>query len=287
VLTDKGAQDKRLLLLEEEFAGVLKVAGREGNSLSAIIRQAWDKGDLRPLTKTNPIRATGAHISIIAHITKDELLRHLTETEQSNGFANRFLWLLVKRSKVIPHPQGVPEETLSPLIEQLRKAVVFARKTTRMDRDAEAEALWEGVYPELSKGKPGLFGAIIGRAEAQVMRLACLYALLDCSAIVKKEHLNAALALWDYAEDSARLIFGDALGDPMADEIHCVLLQHPEGQTRTDISFLFGRNRKAGEIDRALRTLLAAGMARREEEQTAGRPAERWFACTKKTKETK
>src|SRR5262249_26161673 len=114
-----------------------------------------------------------------------------------------------------------------------------------------------------------------------------LYALLDHSAIVKREHLKAAIALWDYAEESACLIFGDALGDSVADEIYGVLLQHPEGQTRTDISFLFGRNRKAGEIDRALKALLATRKAHREEEQTGGRPAERWFACTKKTKETK
>jgi len=65
-LLDQGATDKRRLLVEEELAGALKVATREGNSLSAVIRQAWDKGDLRPLTKNNPIRATGAHISIIS-----------------------------------------------------------------------------------------------------------------------------------------------------------------------------------------------------------------------------
>lgn len=288
ILLDEGVEDKRLLLVEEEFAGVLKVAGREGNSLSAVIRQAWDKGELRPLTKNNPIRATGAHISILAHITNEELLRHLNETEQTNGFANRFLWILVKRSKVIPRPVGVPAEQLSPLVERLQKAVDCARKTTVMDRDKEAETLWERVYPELSEGKPGLFGGIIARAEVQVMRLACLYALLDCSSLAGKSHLEAALAVWEYAEESARLIFGDALGDPIADEIDVTLRQHPEGLTRTDISHVFGRNRKAGEITRALNVLLKAGKARRKEgKDTGGRPSERWYAITKKTKETK
>ena len=70
---------------------------REGNTLSAIIRQAWDSGNLHPLTKNSPIRATDAHISIIGHITREELLRYLTETEQANGFANRFIWLMVYR----------------------------------------------------------------------------------------------------------------------------------------------------------------------------------------------
>jgi hypothetical protein len=99
VLVDKGEADKRLLLVEEEFSQALKVMSREGNILSPIIRQAWDHGNLRSLTKNDPNRATNAHISIIAHITRGELLRHLVETEQTNGFANRVCWLLVARSK--------------------------------------------------------------------------------------------------------------------------------------------------------------------------------------------
>ena len=109
VLVDEGVEDKRLMLVEEELSQALKVMAREGNILSAIIRQAWDGGNLNPLTKSNPIKATGAHISIIGHITKEELLRYLTDTEQANGFANRFIWLLVYRSKCILNPVGVPE----------------------------------------------------------------------------------------------------------------------------------------------------------------------------------
>jgi hypothetical protein len=44
------------------------------------------------------------------------------------------------------------------------------------------------------------------------MRLSALYALLDKSAVVKADHLKAALALWEYCEASARFIFGEALG---------------------------------------------------------------------------
>ena len=35
----------------------------------------------------------------------------------------------------------------------------------------------------LSEAKPGMSGAVIGRAEAQVMRLSAIYALLDKSAL--------------------------------------------------------------------------------------------------------
>lgn len=77
VETDAGVADKRLLLLETEFASVLKVLTREGNTLSALMRQAWDSDELRTLTKTSPTKASGAHITVVAHITIEELLRYL------------------------------------------------------------------------------------------------------------------------------------------------------------------------------------------------------------------
>jgi len=95
-VVDEGVKDKRLLICEAEFSAPLKVMSREGNTLSATIRQAWDSGMLRILTKNSPAKATGAHISILGHITRGELLRYLNDTELGNGFANRFLWVCVQ-----------------------------------------------------------------------------------------------------------------------------------------------------------------------------------------------
>lgn len=282
VIVDHGVQDKRLLPVEEEFAQALKVMSREGNILSPTLRQAWDSGDLHPLTKNNPIRATGAHISIIGHITEGELLRHLTETEQGNGFANRFLWLQVRRSKAIPKPTGAPEEVLGPLVERLRQAVEFAGGVKQMERDPDAAALWAEIYPVLSEGKPGLLGAVLARAEVQVMRLACIYALLDCSPVVRPCDLKAALALWDYSEASARRIFGGRLGNPAADRILAAL--RASGQlSETDIRDLFGRHKSSAEIDQALDLLLRLGFATPVAESTGGRPRTVWKVATKAT----
>src|SRR5262249_54087636 len=65
VILDHGVSDKRLLVVETEFARPLQAMRREGATLSAIVRQAWDGGNLRSLVKGNPYRATGAHVSII------------------------------------------------------------------------------------------------------------------------------------------------------------------------------------------------------------------------------
>jgi hypothetical protein len=280
VRVDEGVSDKRLLVLEEEFSQGLKTMQREGNILSPIIRQAWDHGNLTPMTKHSPIKATGAHISILGHITKDELLRQLTETEQGNGYANRFLWFIVKRSKELPDGAGTPKDVLDPLIGRLCEAVNFAKDVKQMTRDEGARALWHASYHDLSEGKPGLVGAITARGEPQTMRLACIYALLDQSAVVKEKHLSAALALWDYSENCAKSIFGDLSGDPVADRIMGALKRNPDGMTETDIYNMFGRNVAAAVILRALESLARKGLIESESVPTAGRPKTVWKACT-------
>jgi hypothetical protein len=252
------------------------VLGREGNTLSAIIRRAWDSGELKVLTKNSPAEATGAHISIIGHITRDELLRYLDSTESGNGFGNRFLWCCVRRSKALPEGGHLNDADLNHLVTRLRQAIDKAAQVHEITRDEAARALWRKVYPELSDGKPGLLGAMTSRAEAHVMRLSALYALLDCSPEVKADHLRAALALWQYCEASARFIFGEALGDPLADEILQALRTKPEGMTRTDISNHFGRNKNAAQIMRALKLLAEQGLACWEKQDTEGRSAEVW-----------
>jgi hypothetical protein len=283
VVVDRGVADKRLLVLESEFASTLKVMGRDGNTLSAVIRQAWDSGDLRTMTKNAPAQATGAHISIVVHVTRDELCRLIEANEASNGFCNRFLWVCVRRSKMLPEGGYFDEVGIAPLVQALQRVVQFGRSVGELRRDEATRAMWREVYPELSEGRPGLLGAVISRAEAQVMRLACLYALQDMSSVVQPQHLTAALALWEYCEASARYIFGQRLGDPIADQLLAALRGHLHGMSRTEMRDLFGRNRRSHEIDRGLTLLAKQGLARLEQSQSGGRPIERWFAVNRST----
>jgi hypothetical protein len=280
VITDKGVDDKRLLVIEPEFASVLRVAGRDGNTLSTVYRQAWESGQLRVLNKNSPVQATGAHISIIGHITRDELLMELTNNDKVNGFGNRNLWLCVQRSKFLPDGGDWNHLDLDPLIRPLKKAVEFARTVSEMRRGPEARTMWHAVYPELSGERRGLFGSLTSRAEAHVLRLSCIYALLDLSADVQRCHLEAALALWKYCEDSTRVIFGDALGNHVADQILGAIRKAPQGLTRNDLRDLFGRHRKSEEIGGALRILGDHGLVDCEKADSGGRPEERWFATS-------
>src|SRR5262249_46211336 len=153
----------------------------------------------------------------------------------SNGFANRFIWIAVRRSKLLPHGGRLTTEALQPHIVRLAEALAFARRPGPMARTTAANRGWEGAYPILTRGRPGLLGAVAGRAEAQALRLSMLYALLDRSAMIEVEHLVAALALWDYAERSIGYVFGDSLGDRDLDKLMAALMTATEGLTREKI----------------------------------------------------
>jgi hypothetical protein len=280
VETDPGIADKRLMVVEEEFAGSLTVMRREGNTLSRVIRDGWGRGDLATLTKNSPARASGVHLSIVGHVTADELRATLDSISISNGYANRFLWLMVRRARVLPFGGALDDETIVDLGRRTRGAIEAARRVAQVGMAPDARAAWRRVYPELSEGRPGILGAITARGEAQTTRLALLYSLLDGRGEIGTDHLGAALAVWEYAEASVRYIWGDALGDPIADEIlRALRAAGSVGMSRTAISNLFGRNRNAGQIGRALAMLVAAGKARMEKQDyTGGRPVEMWFA---------
>jgi hypothetical protein len=277
---DPGITDKRLMIVEAEFGNALAVMDRPGNTLSPTIRRAWDGGVLSTLTKNSPLKATGAHISVVGHITEDELRARLTRTEAASGFANRFLFACVRRSQLLPFGGSLSQAEVDSLGERVKGRVEAARQVGRMGMTEAARQQWGSVYPDLSAERPGLLGAVTARAEAQVIRLALVYALLDGAGDIDAPHLSAALAVWEYCEASAVRIFGDMLGDPVADEIFRALQQAgSNGMTRTAISDLFGRNRSADRIGAALALLVTNGRARMEMRASGtGRPAEVWIA---------
>jgi len=276
VVVEEGVSDKRLLIIESEYASPLKMMSRRGNTLSPVIRDAWDGYSLRSLVKNSPARATDPHISILGHITETELRTHLAETEAANGYGNRILWLCVRRSKLLPEGGSLDPDDLSSLIRRLKSALNHARRVGELRRSPEARAAWCEVYPALSTDHPGLLGAMIARAEAHVTRLSMLYALLDKSKTIEPDHLVAALALWQYAENSARYIFGDALGDPVADRLLELIRACPDGMTQTAMHNALGNHASASRISTALNQLEGLGKVTVQKQKTGGRPAHVW-----------
>ncbi len=275
-MVDPGIDDKRLLVIEPEFARVLSAGQRQGNTLTAVMREAWDGKPVGIMTKTKTASCKVPHVSIISHITKEELLRCLTDTETANGYANRFLFVCARRSKILPF--GGERIDWAETRVGLQSAINNARRTTELPFDSEAREIWAVAYEQLSAAGGGLYGSVTARAESQTRRLACLYALLDESPYIRATHLLAGLEAWRYCADSCRSIFGDTMGDPTADAILILLRRTPDGITRTELFQHFQKHKKSEEIGRALHVIQKAGKASSTREETAGRPTERWYA---------
>jgi hypothetical protein len=281
VITDHGVGDKRLLVLESEFGRVLRILDREGNILSPILRMAWDGKDLETMRRANAT-ATAPHISLIGHIPADELIKLLSVTEAASGFANRFLWIAVRRSKMLPF--GGNALMLGRFRDPLERVVANARATDQMQWSDAAAALWRREYSRLSVGRPGLLGSVINRGEAHVLRLAVLYSLLEdrgpeWRGKITESGLRSALALWDYAERSARFIFGNSLGSPHAEKIlEAIKARGSEGMSRMEIRDIFSRHRDSDAVGRDLALLIRHELIVRVVETTKGRPKEIFFS---------
>lgn len=274
----EGIDDKRLLIVEEELGGALAAAVRRENTLTATLRLAWDGKDLRTLAKNSHERVTAPHVSLIGHVTLDELKAKLRDDALSNGFANRFLWIFARRSRLLPDGGTLRASDLRREGEALKNAVTMARTFGELRRDEEAAKLWCDVYPRLSDERPGIVGDVTARMEAHAVRLSLIYALLDCSAVIRLPHLQAALAVCEYGLRSAEYCFGGLSADASA-ILAALTARYPDPLARTDISSqVFHRHKPANAIDAALRELEGAGLAECRRELTNGAPRELWRA---------
>lgn len=269
---DDGVRDKRLLVIESEFAGVLRVMTRDGNTLSPVLRDAWDGlWTLGTLTKTSPTRATEAHVSIVGHTTPEDLHANLANVDAANGLMNRFLIVVTRRERHLPLPARVPSHVLDSLASRARRAIEAAQGAGELRLTPAAEALWCGAYTALSADVPGLVGAVLSRAEPHVLRLAMLYALLREAQEIDAQDLVSALAVWDVCDASARVIFVGRTGDAMADRVRDALVPG-EVVPMDELHARLGRHAPASRLRDALALLVGLDAVRVEQEATGGRP---------------
>lgn len=278
---DEGVQDKRLLVLESEFGRPLRTMRREGNTLSAVLRDAWDRGNIGSMTKTG-LKATDAHISLIGHITPDELKKELGAVEFVNGLANRFLWFMVRRSKLLP--LGGQRIDLGQKSHMLALAVENAQQKGEIGLTQAAADVWvQSYYPYLCRQVRGVLGKVLNRGSAQVRRLAMIYALLDFKDAVGPEHLSAALELWRYSERSIQHLFGESTGNRLSDKLLAALrASAPAWMTQTDLHAAVSRKYDSVALAESLRDLKDAGLVVSERlpssESPTGRQVLRWKA---------
>jgi hypothetical protein len=269
---------RNVVLTDPEFGRTLTAAGRDGSILSHILREIYDSGHLESNTRKSPMRIDGVHAALIGHITAEEYRATLAAVEIANGFANREMPVCAKRRQRLAEGGSLSDSEFAGIGKQLNVALAFARQRRRMRRSDEARAPWKSWYDGVPD-EGGLLGAMTARAEAHVLRLSMIYALLDRSETIETVHLRAAIAFWDYAAASVRYVFGRSLGDRIADRILDELrLAYPGWLTRDQIRNLFARHEPSDRLMAALESLERQGLAARTVIKTGGRPEERWVA---------
>lgn len=212
-----GIDDKRLWVYEPEFGGLLEKMKREGNALSATLRDVYDGGSIRPATKTSRLWATSPHIAIHATITPTELRLKMDENSIHNGLANRFLVAWAERTCFVPLPAPTHTFMVEALAKGVRSVLTFAlgsypeeRYKRTIELSPEAREMYAAAYPGLRARDPGgeTVTALLERRAPITMRLAALFALTDLTTTIAPQHLEAALAWSEYHRDSVRFVFG-------------------------------------------------------------------------------
>lgn len=288
---EENIEEKRILYSLSEFQQNITNMRRPESILSSVLRQAWDKDVIESPSKTSAAKATGAHISMVAGISKEELLLETTAADAQNGTLNRFLFGCCQRSRLLPEGETfhhlIEEKEWSDLQEGFQENIRHHEESLLIRRDEEAQKHWGlnlfpddgGLYKKLSQLRPGLWGTVTARAAQQVMRLSLITAVINGARRIEDAHQDAAWELWRYCDDSCKYIWGDA-----TDQTAARILQglretgNDKGLTKNEVFELFHGHKSKELINAGLAWLSSRGLAYSRTVPTGGRPAEMWFA---------
>jgi hypothetical protein len=209
-------EDKRLWVVESEFANVLHQGRREGNTLSAALRDCWDGVCLKPATKSNRLYASHPHLCLSGAISPSELLALMRARELTNGFANRFLMIWAEREKIVPFPKATTQEAVDALAARILNVLDFVQAERVSVRDhlqigltAQAQDIYARLYRgELIDDSGGeRITALLERRAPMLLRLAMLFALCDLQTQIDVQHIQVAMGWIRHGVESAKFVF--------------------------------------------------------------------------------
>lgn len=207
---DKGTTEKEIILFEEEFSKLIKVSKRESNTVSEVLRVAFDSNDLQSISKEQPAKATAPLVSLIGHITKEEFIHVHNDVDKSNGLFNRILWCHSERSNVIPLPKNFEDIDFSQIeitLNNLKKFINESEETC-VEFSDDGKEIWEIFYKQYAYSPDENNASIKGRTETYILKIATILAVSDTSTIIRAEHIEAAIAIVDYSNKVIDHVFG-------------------------------------------------------------------------------
>ncbi|MDR7270659.1 putative DNA primase/helicase [Pelomonas saccharophila] len=267
-------EDKRLWVVESEFANVLQQSQRGGNTLSAALRDCWDGVDLKPATKTNRVYATEPHVCLSGAISPVELLGLVQRRDLCNGFVNRFLMAWGERTHIEAFPRRVPQARVEALAAEVAGVLDFTRprdadgrETVLMSMADSARRRYAQLYQaELNQDLGNtLVDSLLERRAPMLLRLAMVFALTDRQWSIEEKHIEAAMAWTRYATESACFVFTGKAASPAqlqmlwaAERISEFLAARGSASRRDLVIDCFARHQPAAVIDAAIAHLAGA-----------------------------
>jgi hypothetical protein len=252
--------DCRLLAYEPEWASVMARMKREGNTLSATLRAAWEGGNLSTLNVDARVARKG-HVGILAHITPGEFKAKVSSSDMSGGTYNRFLPVAVGQSKFLHLPTPPDAELMAQLGASLAERLEQAGGYGALAFSADARDVWAGLYlefgtlPEDEHGSAQL-AEFTSRAAPHCLRIAALYAALDRTPLIQPEHLASAAALVRYSIASAAAVLRPTR--ELADLAAWIGAAGEQGRTRTEITTGYFKGKPPADMAALLDRLVQA-----------------------------
>ena len=303
VADDGPTHDCRLMVIETEFGRLVETMARAG-TLSAHLRNFWDGRAAQRVTTRFTQRASRAHVSLLAMITPEELLRHHKRLAQAGGLESRILYVYTAPLRDVSPFADTADHR--PLAGRVREVLEASRETVMNHTDPISRYLLtlRGIQPRtvlpvddsviggwgtavkarLPHASEG-FRSLHSRAESHVIRLAAAYALADMSPVIGPDHTAAALALLSYCAQSAEVVFSVPVAHlpPRVNPAHTAKIvrhlhdRYPEWVSRDEIgSGVLRSNIAAADMEAALAELASRRLIERRKVETSGRPREEY-----------
>ena len=257
-------EEPRALVLETKLGRLFRHEPRRLDALADDPRCMGRGAAGAPSGKERAL-VTWHHVGLLGHITPTELREKLRDVDAGNGFGNRFVWLAVRRSRLVADPQsldGAPRAVPRPAPPRHRGGATAGRH----GRHAGGAALVADVLPRADDAAtlgPVRGARLAGRGAAHAP------GTLLCPArpgrAGRRLALESARALWDYAERSVRYLFGDSTGNRTADAVRRYLREEAGQASRRELRSEVGV-RDAGTLDAAIDLLVSLGLATRAKE---------------------
>jgi hypothetical protein len=246
------------LMLTGNFEDSLLAIGRPNSPLRSQFRQL--------------AYGTDPRISILAWINR----KHVFESGIRPGALralDRFFWCLVDQERVIAMPKRFTSEDLGAIAKVYGRAQEHALTCDEMTFSPAASSFWQEHYRGLLPDPEGAALEVSG--DAQVIRVAMVYALLAASSVIEVEHLQAAFAVWEYCREGALWLLGTQAEQVLAHQLHD-LLQREGPLTQTELHAAVNRHKPAKRLNAALAILSTAGSITSEITTTGGRRRTTW-----------